>query len=79
MIDKGKHLDLLSEDTSEPCRIHSSETPFLGVNFACCGVYSRVYRNPEQTAYVGHCPRCARKVRFEIGPGGSDARFFTVG
>jgi hypothetical protein len=51
---------------------------YLGVNFACCGVYARVYVNSEQTHYVGHCPKCARRVEFKIGRGGTDQRFFTA-
>lgn len=52
--------------------------PFLGVNFACCGVYSRIYRTADGKAYMGHCPRCIRPIRVEIRPGGSSERFFTV-
>lgn len=72
----GDHLDLSSDPPGE----NSAGTTrrFLGIHFACCGVYARVYVNRDGTAYVGRCPRCARPVRFEIGPGGSDSRFFTV-
>jgi hypothetical protein len=76
----GEQLDL----SSDPPRRGEDDASaagcmrFVGVNFACCGVYSRVYRNREATAYVGYCPKCSRPVRLKIGPGGSDARFFTA-
>ncbi len=49
---------------------------WLGMHFDCCGLYCRIYRNKEGTAYVGHCPRCARPVRVPIGPDGTDCRLF---
>ena len=51
---------------------------YLGVLFACCNVYARVYVNSGGTQYVGYCPRCARHVKFDIGPGGTNDRFFTA-
>ena len=50
--------------------------PFLGVMFECCNVYSRIYKNKEGTAYVGHCPKCAKRLVVRIAPGGTDNRFF---
>lgn len=73
----GDRLDL----TNEPKRVEpasSNSNPFLGVRFACCGVYTRVYRNRSQTAYEGRCPKCAKPVRVGIGSGGSSSRFFEV-
>jgi len=55
----------------------SRERPFLGVLLRCCNVYSRLYVNAEGDAYVGWCPRCAKRVRVDIvEEGGSDQRFF---
>lgn len=76
MAEKGSHLDLSSPSPS----LREPQTPegnkFLGVHFVCCDVYSRVYANRDRTAYVGHCPRCAKRIEFKIGTGGTSSRFF---
>ncbi len=54
------------------------DTPWIGVNFECAGAYVRVYRNPSGTAYLARCPRCSAAVRFRVGAGGTDERFFKV-
>jgi hypothetical protein len=54
------------------------ERRFVGIQFACCDVYSRVYINRQGTAYSGHCPKCSRRVELKIAPTGTDARFFTA-
>lgn len=76
----GEHLDLSSERAGDAGSEQQPDSRrFVGVHFVCCDVYSRVYVNRDQTAYVGNCPRCAKPVRLRIGPGGTNARFFTAG
>jgi len=77
MCNKGKNLDLTS-DARPQRRARPKERSFLGVQFACCDVYARVYVNQAETAYVGNCPRCAKRIEIGIGAGGSDSRFFTA-
>lgn len=50
--------------------------PFIGIHFKCCNVYSRIYLNREQTAFVGWCPRCAAKAEVKVSPTGSKTKFF---
>jgi hypothetical protein len=52
--------------------------PFVSVQFACCNVYLRIYRNAAGTAYEGRCPKCGVPVRFVVGQGGTEARSFIV-
>jgi len=50
--------------------------PFVGMHFTCCNVYSRLYLNKTGTAFVGWCPRCARKAEVRVSTSGSKSRFF---
>ena len=73
----GEHVDLSSESPRNvPVKAHRK--PFVGIRFNCCGVYSRIYLNAEKTAFIGHCPRCAKAVHLEISPTGSDQRIFNA-
>ncbi len=69
-------LSSLPKDVGEPNA--APERPFIGVHFKCCGVYQRIYRSNDGQRYEGRCPRCARQVRFLVGQGGTDDRYFVV-
>ena len=56
----------------------ASSRPYLSVQFECCSVYQRIYRDADSQHYTGACPRCGNRVRFTVGEGGSDSRFFIV-
>ena len=75
---ENHRLDLTSDPGLAQPTADASSKSFLGVNFACCGAYARIYVNPERSAYLGHCPRCGRQVQIKIGPGGTEQRFFTA-
>jgi hypothetical protein len=79
MDELAYHLDMEGlEGADHPGQGGSSlrDRPWVGIHFDCCGVYARIYRNPEGTAYRGACPRCRRSVTLRVGTGGTDARFF---
>jgi len=75
----GEHVDISSEPDPRARRDGGTGSRrFLGIHFACCDVYSRIYVNRQGTAYEGYCPKCSRPIRVAIGPGGTDQRFFTA-
>ncbi|MCL2218879.1 MAG: hypothetical protein FWC23_03310 [Chitinispirillia bacterium] len=57
-------------------RAPGTPRPFVGINFTCCNIYCRIYKNKAGDAYEGACPKCRRKVKLLVGPGGTSKRFF---
>lgn len=75
----GDHLDISSDPSPKPLKsTEDTKHRFIGVTFACCDVYRRVYINPEENAYTGNCPKCAKRLNIRVGPGGTESRFFTA-
>jgi hypothetical protein len=74
----GDNLDISSGQPRQARPSKGGPRRFIGIQFACCGVYARVYINRTKTAYEGYCPRCSRPVRVRIAPDGTDCRFFTA-
>jgi len=75
----GENLDISSDGPQpRPTQERGGDRRFVGIQFACCGIYARVYLNRDETAYEGRCPKCSKPVRLKIGPGGTDERFFTA-
>lgn len=51
---------------------------FLGVRFASCMCYGRLYMNDRGDAYVGRCPRCNTSYVIRIGASGTNDRMFVA-
>ena len=71
-------LDLTTGPAQSEVAEGKSSRPFLSVHFACCGVYTRIYREPKDPEYRGRCPKCGKAVRFVVGEGGTTSRTFVV-
>jgi hypothetical protein len=72
------YLDVqgVEDDGARPGQGSSAGRKWIGVQFECCGIYTRIYRNAEGTAYDGCCPKCGRKAHIRVGPGGTSHRMF---
>jgi hypothetical protein len=80
--DAGRTISILEGAPDPPRRgpgqPAAGQRPWIGVRFLCAGAYVRVGRNPDATAYHAVCPRCGKRLRFRVGPGGTEQRFFEV-
>jgi len=77
-VELSTDADAAAASKRETTAPESSPRSYVGVRFACCDVYVRIYCSPDGKSYRGHCPRCANPVNFVVGPGGTDARTFVV-
>ncbi|GJQ25982.1 MAG: hypothetical protein HBSAPP02_10140 [Phycisphaerae bacterium] len=57
----------------------AASRPWIGIHFACCGHYIRVYRRPNETRYVAKCPNCHRRAVLKVAANGTSARIFRAG
>lgn len=71
-------VDIAGLAKEQPTQKPAGPRPFVSVQFACCSVYQRIYRNAAGTAYEGRCPKCGVPVRFVVGQGGTESRSFIV-
>lgn len=52
--------------------------PWVGVRFACCNRYVRLYMARERKEYVLHCPHCGKRAVFVKAPDAPFVDFFEV-
>jgi len=57
----------------------SVKKPFIGVRFACCNVYSRLYLVHNKKEYSLACPKCGRRAFFVADRNAPPDRFIEVG
>lgn len=57
---------------------NNPKSNYLGIMFNCCGVYARIYKNKDGTAYIGRCPKCMKTIKVPIGKGGTNQRIFNA-
>lgn len=69
-------LDVVEALSSTPDA--AGAAPYLRVYFRCANAYLRVYRRADATAYAARCPKCGKTMRFAVGPGGTQQRFFEL-
>ena len=73
-----RHLDLVwpPEHGDDQSQAPTAGRLWIGIHYECCDVYARTYREPNDSKYVGRCPRCQREVLIRVGPGGVSSRLF---
>jgi len=51
---------------------------FLGVYFASCNTYGRLYLRSDGKAYLGRCPKCGAPVRVKAARGGANVKMVSI-
>jgi hypothetical protein len=51
---------------------------YLRIWFRCANQYGRATKSAAGDCYLARCPTCMKTIRFGIGPGGTQQRFFEV-
>lgn len=79
--ERRRHIDITSvpdhgADAASESAHTESRRCWIGIHFECCGVYTRVYRDPAAPEYEGRCPRCGCRVTLRVGPDGVNSRIF---
>ncbi len=72
----GREIDVISSADPEPAAEGAAESarPWIGIHFECCGMYTRISRQPEASEYEGRCPKCGLPIRVGVGPDGVRTR-----
>jgi hypothetical protein len=52
---------------------------WVGVMYTCCHVYGRAYMNDQNTAYLGQCAKCGKRLMSKISKHAPKGNFFTAG
>jgi hypothetical protein len=76
MEDPATQLDLLCGSAQPAATSGADQRPWIGVQFACCGIYARVYRRIDTHFYLVKCPHCGQKSTVRVAPGGVSSRLF---
>lgn len=64
-VSNKKDDDMSANNPTQKKRAH------LGIHFQCCNVYGYIYKNKENTAYTGRCPRCGRPLKVKVSHDGT--------
>lgn len=74
----GIRLPIRPDAPPEQTASSTSQRPFLRLFYRCANAYTRAYKSPDGSAYVGICPQCGKQTRFAVGEGGTNQRSFEM-